>query len=166
MNNNANCQEYLLDDVMAICAIPIANIPLSDPSSVANCLGPTIRKADFVPSYDGAITIGLQPAVSGGKLIPIRRTTGKAKDDTSDSVAGRLHTVTVTCDVDDRDGAVWADLLMLERMPSHLRLTFRNQSLAFVSANRDSYLCTVERDGARTTVTLRIQCLMGVQPII
>lgn len=113
----------------------------------------------------GAITIGLQPASSGGMLIPIIHTTGKAKDDESDSVAGRMHTVNVTCRVDDRDSETWDYLLRLERTPRHLLLTFRDLSRGFVSATRDTYLCNVERDGAKTNVTFRIQCLMGIQLI-
>ena len=114
----------------------------------------------------GSITIGLHPATPGGTLIPIMRKSGKAKDDESDSVAGRLHTVTVTCEADDRDSDVWNDLLTLERTPSHLLLTFRDNTRAFVAATQDTYLCTTERDGSKTSVTLRIQNLMGIQPLV
>lgn len=161
-----NCKEFVLDDLMAIVAIPIENIPASSIDSVANRLTPTIAGTGFSPSLSDAITIGMQPAVSGGILIPIRRFTGKAKDDESDSVAGRLHTVTVTCEVDDRDGEVWDHLLTLERTYRHLILTFRDNSRAFVSSTQDTYICNVERDGAKTTVTFRIQNLMGIQLIV
>jgi hypothetical protein len=160
-----NCKEFDLDDVMAITAIPIENIPASDPSSVSNRLTPIIASAGFSPSLTGAITIGVQPASPGGMLVPIIHTTGKAKDDESDSVAGRLHTVSVTCRVDDRESETWEHLLMLERTPRHLLLTFRNLTRAFVTATQDTYLCNVERDGAKTNVTFRIQCLMGIQLI-
>ena len=93
------------------------------------------------------------------------RFTGKAKDDESDSVAGRMHTVTVTCEVDDREFEVWDHLLTLERTYRHLILTFRDNSRAFVSSTQDTYLCSVERDGAKTTVTFRIQNLMGIQRV-
>lgn len=161
----STCKEFVLDDLMAITAIPIENIPATAIDSVANRLTPTIAGSGFAPSLTRAITIGMQPAEAGGILIPIRRFTGKAKDDESDSVAGRLHTVTVTCEVDDREAEVWDHLLTLERTCRHLLLTFRDNSRAFVSSTQDTYLCNVERDGSKTTVTFRIQCLMGIQLI-
>ena len=162
-----NCKEFLLDDLMAVTAIPLANISASDTVSPVNNLTPTIAKSGFAPSLTGAITIGLQPATAGGILIPIRRNTGKVKDDESDSVAGRLHTVSVSCDVDDRDGSVWSHLLTLERAPHYLLLTFRDGiTCAFVSATEDTYQCTVERDGSKTTVAFRIQNMMGIQLLV
>lgn len=163
----SDCKEYVLDDLMAVTAIPVGNIPAGDQSSPANALTPTIAADGFSPAMTGAITIGLEPAASGVALIPIVRHTGKVKDDESDSAAGRLHTVTVSCDVDDRDGTVWADLLKLERTQNHLLLTFRDGvTRGFVCASQDTYLCNVARDGAKTTVTFRIQNLMGVQLIV
>jgi len=152
-----SCKEYQLDDLMAITAVPIANISASDPASPVNKLTPTL--AAFTPTTTGAITIGMQ----AGADIPIMRDSGKAKDDESDSVAGRLHTVSVSCEVDDRDGAVWAPLLTLERSQRHLILTFRGGARAFVAASQDTYICTVERNGAKTSVAFKIQNLMGIQ---
>jgi hypothetical protein len=37
---------------------------------------------------------------------------------------------------------------------------------AFVAATRDSYLCEVERNGAKTSVSFRIYNLMGIQLIV
>ena len=160
----SSCKEFVLDDLMAVTAIPVANIPASDPASPANQLTPVIARAGFHPSMAGAITIGLQPATPAGALVPIRRNTGKAKDDSSDGVAGRLHTVTVNCEVDDRDSGTWQTLFTLERIPCHLLLTFRDGvTQAFVAATRDTYTCTVERNGSKTTVAFRIQCIMGIQ---
>ena len=162
-----NCKEFVLDDVMAITAIPLANISASSITSPVNQLSPTLPSSTIVPSMlSSSITIGLQPAVLGGTLIPIMRKSGKAKDDESDSVAGRLHTVTVTCEADDRDSDMWNHLLALERTPSHLLLTFRDSTRAFVSATEDTYLCNVERDGSKTSITLRVQNLMGIQLIV
>ena len=162
-----NCKEFILDDVMAITAIPLANIPASSITSPVNQLSPTLPKSSITTSMlSGSITIGLQPATSGGALIPIMRKSGKAKDDENDSVAGRLHTVTVTCEADDRDPSVWNDLLTLERTPSHLLLTFRDNTRAFVSATEDTYLCNVERDGSKTSITLRVQNLLGIQLLV
>lgn len=159
-----NCKEFILDDVMAITSIPLANIPASSITSPVNQLTPTLPNSSIATSMlSGSITIGLQPAVLGGTLIPIMRKSGKAKDDESDSVAGRLHTVTITCEADDRDPSAWSHLLALERTPSHLLLTFRDGQRAFVSATEDSYLCNVERDGAKTSVAFKIQNLMGIQ---
>lgn len=159
-----NCKEFILDDVMAITAIPLANIPASSISSPVNQLTPTLPNSSISTSMlSGSITIGLQPATPGGTLIPIMRKSGKAKDDESDSVAGRLHTVTVTCEADDRDPSAWNHLLALERTPSHLLLTFRGGQSAFVSATEDTYLCNIERDGAKTSVAFKIQNLMGIQ---
>ena len=158
-----NCKEFILDDVMSITAIPLVNIPTGDVDSPVNRLTPTIDRFGFSPNLENSITIGLLPAISGGTLIPIMRRSGKAKDDESDSVSGRLHTVTVTCEVDERECDIWDDLLTLERTPSHLLLSFRDGSGAFVSSTKDTYLCNTERDGARITVTIRIQNLMGIQ---
>lgn len=162
-----NCKEFVLDDVMAITAIPLANISASSITSPVNQLSPTLPSSTIVPSMlSSSITIGLQPAVLGGTLIPIMRKSGKAKDDESDSVAGRLHTVTVTCEADDRDSDMWNHLLALERTPSHLLLTFRDNTRAFVSATEDTYLCNVERDGSKTSITLRVQNLKGIQLLV
>lgn len=162
-----NCKEFVLDDVMAITAIPLANISASSITSPVNQLSPTLPSSTIVPSMlSSSITIGLQPAILGGTLIPIMRKSGKAKDDENDSVSGRLHTVTVTCEADDRNSDVWNHLLTLERTPSHLLLTFRDNTRAFVSATEDTYLCSVERDGNKTSVTLRIQNLMGIQLLV
>lgn len=167
------CKEYTLDDLMAIVAIPVANISASSPSSPVNHLAPTLSKSGFSPSMTGAITIGQTAATSGGVLIPIKPGTGKAKDDESDSVAGRLHTVSVSCEADDRDltadsrgETVLDHLLRLERTPSHLLLTFRGGQRAFVAATEDTYTCEVERNGAKTSVSFKIENLMGIQLII
>lgn len=162
-----NCKEFILDDVMAVTAIPLANIPASSITSPVNQLTPTLPKSSIATSMlAGSITIGLQPAVLGGTLIPIMRKSGKAKDDENDSVAGRLHTVTVTCEADDRDPSVWNHLLTLERTPSHLLLTFRDNTRAFVAATQDTYLCTIERDGSKTSINLRVQNIMGIQLLV
>lgn len=163
------CKEFFLDDIMAICAIPVTDF---NPAAVSGgsinswLLTPVIPKAQFSPTLTRAITIGQQPATTDGTLIPIMRGTGKAKDDESDQTAGRLHKVTVNCQIDDRDPSVWSNLLTLERTPSHLLLTFREKSRAFVQAGKDTYLCTVDRDGAKTSVQFRIECLMGIQMIV
>lgn len=156
------CKEYR-DDVMAITAIPITDFNLG---TAQWQLTPTIVKTGFSPTLSTAITIGVTPATTNGTLIPIVRTTGKAKDDESDSVAGRLHTVTVNCQVDERDTSVWDNLLTLERTPSHLLLTFRDTTQAFVAATEDSYIFTYDRDGAKTSVQFRIQNYMGIQTLV
>lgn len=157
------CSEFVLDDLMAITAIPVTDF---SPGFAAWQLTPTIPSAGFSPTLSGAIVIGQRPAVSGGALIPIMKFTGKAKDDETDSVAGRLHKVAVTCQADDRDPAVWDYLLALERTPSHLLLTFRDGTRGFAQATVDTYTCTVERDGAKTSVAFHIQDLMGIQLIV
>lgn len=157
-----NCKEFDLDDVMAVVAIPVTDY---NPGTAPWQLRPVIPATGFSPTLTNAITIGIQAATTGGSLIPIRRKTGKAKDSTGDSVAGRLHTVNVNCEVDDRDGTVWADLLKLERTPAHLLLTFRGGIRAFVQGSIDTYHCEVERDGAKTQVSFKVQCLMGIQLI-
>ena len=72
-----SCKEFVLDDVMAITAIPIENITSYSIHSPANNLTKLIAGNGFNPSYLNAITIGMQPAVAGGSLIPIKRFTGK-----------------------------------------------------------------------------------------
>jgi len=165
-----NCKEFALDDLMAITAIPVAGF---SPDAASWQLTPTIRAAAFSPTLTGAIVIGLQPATAGGKLVPIVRATGKAKDSEADGVAGRSHTVSVSCEVDDRDltadgsgKTVLDHLLALERTPSHLLLTFRDDTRAFAAATADTYTCEVERSGSKTSVTLKVHNLMGIQLII
>lgn len=164
-----SCKEFLLDDLLAITAIPVDDF---SPGTASWQLKPAIGEDYFSPTLTNAIGIGMQPATTGGALIPIRRLTGKAKDAESDSVAGRLHTVTVNCEVDTRDlspddnnKTVLDHLLTLERTPSHLLLTFRGGQQGFVQATQDTYTCEVERDGSKTSVQFKIQNLMGIQLI-
>lgn len=163
----SNCKEFYLDDVLAIIAIPIEDYdfwPYISP------LTPTISSEDFAPSFTNAITIGRQRAsadgVSYGDLIPIQIGTGKAKDSESDDVAGRKHTVTVSCEADDRDPDVWPLLHTLEQGARHLLLTFRGGNQAFVVATQDTYRCEVSRDGAKTQLQFRIECWAGLQLIV
>lgn len=165
------CTEFVLDDLMAITAIPVTDYV---PGTASWQMTATIPSASFSPTLTNAIVIGQRKATvtdggsetEVGKLIPIVKMTGKAKDQEGDSVAGRQHTVTVTCEVDDRDWSVWEDLLALERTPRHLLLTFRQGTRAFVTATGDTYLFETDRDGAKTTATFKIFNLMGIQLII
>lgn len=159
----ASCKEFILDDMMAITAIPLSDLAIGTASWQ---LTPTVPADDFSPVLRNSVTIGLQSAEQGATFIPIMRKSGKAKDDESDSVAGRLHTVTVNCEVDERDPSVWDNLLALERTPAHILLTFRDQSRAFVQGSEDTYQCTVSRDGSKITVVFRIQCIMGIQMLV
>jgi hypothetical protein len=153
----------------------VSDIPAGDVDSPVNKLTPTIADDDFYPTLDNAIVIGRQAATAGGVLVPIKRLSGNAKDDTQDSVAGRLHTVTVNCEVDERGGELWAPIatmnnvpcsLRLERMPHHLLLTFRDDTKGFVAATEDTYQCSIGRDGAKVSVAFRIQNLMGIQLLV
>lgn len=155
------CKEFELDDVMAVTAIPVEDYT----GWTDFMLSPVISASGFSPSLANAIVIGQAPAVPGGTLIPIVRQTGKAKDSEEDAVAGRKHGVTVNCEVDDRDSEVWNSLFTLERTPSHLILTYRGGTRAFVAATIDTYQCEVERDGAKTSVSFKIDCLAGLQII-
>ena len=161
-----NCREYDLDNVMAVTAIPVSDIPATTPSSPVLKLTPTIPDMDFAPYLNNAIVVGLNPAVPGGALIPIIHSTGKAQDDEGDEVAGRLHTVEVTCRVDSRNSETWDLLRLLERTPRHLLLSFRSGTRALVAATKDTYLCTVQRDGALTNLSFRIQNIPGIQLIV
>ena len=162
-----NCKEFVLDDMTAITAIPVSDMPAGSVSSPVNRLTPTIPHGEFAPVLTHAVVIGIATAaVSGGSLIPIRRSSGKAKDDESDSVAGRLHSVTVSCEVDERGGEIWSHQLFLERNACHLLLTFRDGSRGFVSCTEDTYQCTVERDGAKVSMAFKLQNLMGIQLIV
>lgn len=178
----SNCTEFVLDDLMAVTCIPVGKISTDSAESPALKLTKTFKASDYDFALncidDDTTVVGREKAwkaeivedtrveTAVGKLIPIKRFTGKARDDEADSVAGRLHTVKVTCEVDDRDGTVWEDLLTLERTPCHLLLTFRDGTTqGFVSATPDTYLCEVERDGAKTSVSIRVQNLMGIQLI-
>ena len=162
-----NCKEFVLDDMTAITAIPVSDMPPRDSTSPVNRLTPTIPSAGFTPVLTHAVVIGVATAgSSGASLIPIRRNSGKAKDDESDSVAGRLHTVTVNCEVDERGGEIWSHQLALERSAHHLLLTFRDGTQGFVSCTEDTYQCTVERDGAKVSAAFKIQNLMGIQMLV
>lgn len=156
------CKEFELDDMMAVTAIPVDDF---NPGTYTWQLKPTIPNALFSPSLTNAIIIGVKAASVGGNIIPIIKNTGKAKDSVSDSVAGRLHTVTINCNVDDRDGEVWDRLLSLSQTPCHLLLSFRGGTRAFVVATQDTYNCETERDGADTSVSFKIKNLMGIQLI-
>jgi len=161
-----DCKEYYLDDARAITAIPVseATINEAEPTSPPNQLTATIASEGFSLTSDAIVIGRYQPSVEGVAFIPMHPGTGKAKDTEGDSVAGRMHTVSVTCEVDDRDGEVWNNLLKLERTPCHLELTFHDgKTRAFVAGSEDTYQCHTERDGRKTTVTFRIQNLMGIQ---
>jgi len=157
------CSEFILDDAIAITAIPVSDYSLGFSQWQ---LTPTIPRDELDPPLNNAITIGIQPAAKGRPVIPILRRTGKAKDEENDSVADRIHFVNVTCEIDARDASVWNNLLALERTPSHLLLTSRDGTKAFVLATKDTYVCTTERDGGKTSVSFKIQNIMGVQPVI
>lgn len=154
------CSEFVLDDLLAIIAIPVTDY---NPGFSLWQLTQTIPIAEFLPVLDNAIAIGQKPAVADGALIPIIKLTGKAKDDESDSVASRMHKVSVSCQADDRDSETWNLLLALERTPSHLLLTFRGGTRGFVQATADTYTCVVEREGAKTSITFSIENTMGIQ---
>ena len=161
-----NCKEFVHDDVMAIAAIPIADF---DIGTAAWQLKPTVTQDDISSCFLSAeriITIGPTRAFSVGVLIPIKKNTGKVKDAESDSTAGRMHSVTVSCDIDDRNSEVWGYLRVLERTPAHLLLLYRNITYGFVAATADTYKCEVERDGDKTSVSFIIQNLMGLQTVV
>lgn len=171
-----SCKHNEFDDLAAVTAIPIGNITATTATSPVNILTPTIAKADFgTPSLAGAVTIGVRPEATNGTLIPIMRDTATAKDTEADSVAGRLHTVSVNMEVDTRKGELWGAVaapgnppcsLYLERNAFHLLLTLRDGTQGFVAATEDTYQCDIERDGSKTTVAFRIQNMMGIQLIV
>lgn len=158
-----NCKEFYLDDVLAIIAVPVNDY---DFWPYVSPLQPTIASADLSLPMTNAIVIGQQAATDGGDLIPIIKMTGKAEDSEDDSVAGRKHTVTVKCEVDDRESDTWPLLRTLETTPRHLLLTFRGKKQAFVAASKDTYQFRVSRSGAKTSVQFHIESLSGLQLVI
>lgn len=156
------CSEILLNDLLTITAIPLGDVSID---TAVWQITPTIPKDEFSPTLDNAVDIGRRRTGENAFATMIRNS-GKVKDDTGDSVAGRLHTVSVKCKVDDRDGSARDTLLMLERTPHHLLLTFRGEQRAFVQATKDSYTCTVERDAAETSVAFKVYNLMGIQMLV
>lgn len=158
-----NCKEFYLDDVLAIVAVPVDDY---DFWPYVSPLQPTIARADLSLPMTNAIVIGQQAATDGGDLIPIIKMTGKAEDSEDDSVAGRKHTVTVKCEVDDRESDTWPLLRTLETTPRHLLLTFRGKKQAFVAASKDTYQFRVSRSGAKTSVQFHIESLSGLQLVI
>ena len=157
-----NCKEFVLD-VMTIAAIPVKESDDDNTTYIVNQLTPYID--GLTPDLADATVFGLA-APEEAYLVPIRRMTGKAKDDETDSVDGRLHTVTASCEVDERGGEIWRQQLTLERTAHHLLLTFRDGTQAFVAASADTYQCNVERDGAKVSVAFKIQNLMGIQQLL
>ena len=161
----SDCKELLIG-VMTIAAIPVKDTDDDNIDHLVNQLTPYV---DSLPSdiLTGAVVFGLAAPSINTTLVPIVRMTGKAKDDESDSVAGRLHTVTVSCEVDERGGEIWQQQLTLERKAHHLLLTYRDGvTKAFVAASADAYQCNVERDGSKVTVAFKIQNLMGIQQLL
>ena len=158
----SNCNEFYLDNMMEVVAIPINDYNHWN----ASALQPTISKDDFEPTLDNAIVIGMDPVNDKRYLIPIRPGSGKANDDEGDSVYGRKHTVVVSCEVDSRYDGILSLLRTLELTPCHLILTFRNNNRAFVAATQDTYHCKVSRDGSKTQVQFRIECISGIQLIV
>jgi hypothetical protein len=161
-----SCKEFALDDLMAIAAVPVSKYTPSGTTMLA----PAITDEDTLEMLDGivdadAIVIG-KSSKNGSALIPIMRGTGKVKDSENLNTAGRLHTVSVECEVDDRESEAWTLLHRLERMAAHLILTSRDGSRFFVQGSDDTYLCTVNRDGEKTGISLKVQCMMGAQMII
>ena len=158
-----NCKEFYLDDVMAIVAVPVDDY---DFWPYVSPFQPTIARANLSLPLTNAIVIGQQAATDGGDLIPIIKMTGKAEDAEDDSVAGRKHTVTVKCEVDDRDSDTWPLLRTLETTPRHLLLTFRGKKRAFVAASEDTYKFSVSRSGAKTSVQFHIESISGLQLVV
>lgn len=157
------CSEFVLDSVVEITAIP-----LSAYNASATMLSPVIIASAFNPTFNSdTVVVGLTKAVSSGNpvgsLIPIVHDTAKVKDSESDNVAGRLHSVSIECQVDDRESDRWQTLLLLERTPRHLILKLRDGSRVFVMATEDTYLCTMQRGDGKTSLSWRIQNLMGLQ---
>lgn len=156
-----SCKEFILDDLTAIVAIPIEKYTPSGKTAIS----PTIAKASFSPTIDStAITIGT--TAQAGSLIPIIRSTGKVKDAEAVATAGRLHTVNVDCEVDGRDADTWNTLRKLERQAKHLILTSKDGTKFFVYGSEDTCLFQVDRNGSKTSVSFRLQCLMGLQMIV
>ena len=155
-----NCKEYSLYDLLSITAIPIAKYTPAGTTMLVS----VIASENFNPTVDSSAIV-IAGSASVGSLIPIKASTCKAKDSETDNVAGRLHTVNVNCEIDDRDADVWTTLQRLEQTPSHLILTSRDNTRFFVQGAEDTYLCSVERDGEKTTVTIKMQCMMGLQRI-
>ena len=63
-----NCNEFYLDDLLAITAIPVTDYSLG---TYDWQLKPTIKNTAVSPSLTNAIAMGIMPATTGGKLIPI-----------------------------------------------------------------------------------------------
>lgn len=159
----SNCKEFVFDKLMAIAAIPVADFPVE---SFGWQLSPVIHATALSFPTTNAITIGTRPIASGGLLVPIKQNTGEVKDSENGSVAGRAHFVTVSCEIDTRNATVWSPLQTLERMPFHLVIFFYGFAAVFVAATKDTYSCEVGRDGDKTTVSFKIQNLMGLQTIV
>lgn len=160
----SSCIEFSFDNLSGIIALP-----LDAYTPGAEMLLPVIPEGFFNPVIDlHTIAIGYTANIAGataGALVELMPGTGEVRDSESLQVAGRLHTVTVDCKVDDRNQDVMTLLQILENVPHHLLLTSRNGKMAFVHATEDTYLCTTERDKGAISLQFVIKNLKGMQII-
>lgn len=159
-----SCNEFSFDNLSEIIALPLdAYTPGEE------MLLPVIPERFFNPAIgERTIVIGHTTNIEGataGALVYLISGTGEVKDSESLQVAGRLHTVSVGCKVDDRDPDVLTFLQRLEDVPHHLILTSRNGERAFVYATEFTYMCTTERDKGSTSLQFVINNMKGMQAI-
>ena len=151
-----SCKEFALDNLVSILAVPVSKPLDAVPTGIESLAG---LNADA-----DAVTIGSYALAD--TLVRLVPDTGKATDTAADNTAGRLHTVTVKCEADCRDDRAVELLRKLERTPSHIVVTSNNGERFGVYATQHTYLCEVEQDAEKTNVTIRIQCMRGLQRIV
>lgn len=154
------CTEIPLYDVQSIDAVPVADVWIS----AAAYLATELRNSDFVIDPTRLVRIAAQDAGAG--IVPLLLTTrGGIRDEESDGVAGRVHTVTLTADVNEKAASSRAALRRLELRPHTLLIRFIDGRSALVVATKDSYLVTTSRDGSKAAITLRIHTAEGLRYI-
>ena len=153
------CKEYTYSHIASVTAVPSAECALS-PAAI---FSPVIEDEQLtIASLDNTIVIGR--SADGDAVIPFVRDSVKVSDAESDAVAGRSHTVELSCEVDARNVTVITHIARLERGPYCLLLQLGDGSRAFVAADRDSYLCTSGKStDNNVSISIKIHNRQGIQ---
>lgn len=145
-------------EVLAVDAIPVSSLVIPASSLLADPISLSAI------SFDARSVIRIaHEEDAANTVVMIAGMRGSIKDDESDSVAGRIHTVTLTADVNESSASTRSSLRRLESRAHALLLYFRDGRMGLVQCDRDSYLTTVARGETHSSIQMRIQDLLGIQ---
>lgn len=153
------CKEYSYSHISAVTAIPAAECVVSPMAA----LSPVIEEDQLtIASLASAIVIGR--SADGGAVIPFVRDSIKIGDSEQVAVAGRSHSVELSCEADAREADVMSHVANLERGIYCLLIQLGDGSRAFVAADRDTYQCTSGKStDNNVTISIKIHNLHGIQ---